>query len=86
MKRKDLAVTPFLSGVLPAAVMIAAAPAPSNAPLVPNPAPAPPPGLQPTAEMLLAWLKWGGIVGGLVGLDLRDHDGGRPAQPACVGS
>jgi len=58
----------FLSSVLPAAVTIAAPAAPSSAPLVPNPAPAPPPGLQPTADLLLAWLKWGGIIGGLVGL------------------
>jgi len=48
----------------------AVAAAPRGAPLVPNPAPAPPPGLAPTAELLLAWLKWGGVIAGLVGLML----------------
>jgi hypothetical protein len=35
--------------------------------LVPNPAPAPPPGLQGVANTFLAWLKWIGLVGGVVG-------------------
>jgi len=35
---------------------------------VPDPPPAAPPGLQGTADLLLGWLKWGGLVSGLVGL------------------
>jgi hypothetical protein len=34
---------------------------------VPNPAPVPPPGLQDVATTFLAWLKWIGLVGGVVG-------------------
>jgi hypothetical protein len=35
---------------------------------VPNPPPAAPPGLDGPATTFLAWLKWGGIVAGMVGL------------------
>jgi len=34
----------------------------------PNPAPAAPPGLQPAADTFIAWLKWGGLVGGVIGM------------------
>src|SRR5260370_36259557 len=37
-------------------------------PAVPDPAPAPPPGLAATANLLLGWLKWGGLVAGVAGL------------------
>jgi hypothetical protein len=37
---------------------------------VPNPAPVAPPGLQGPAEMLLGWMKWVGIIAGLVGFGL----------------
>lgn len=35
---------------------------------VPNPAPAPPPGLSATVSTLLAWWKWGALIAGLFGL------------------
>lgn len=38
--------------------------------LVPNPAPTAPPGLQAVANMLLGWLKWSGLVAGVVGLGI----------------
>jgi len=34
----------------------------------PNPAPAPPPGLEASANKFISWLKWGGLVGGMIGL------------------
>lgn len=34
---------------------------------VPNPAPVAPPGMAAPAEQLLGWLKWTGLVAGLVG-------------------
>ena len=37
---------------------------------VPNPAPSAPPGLAGQASMFLAWLKWIGIVAGMVGLGM----------------
>lgn len=36
----------------------------------PNPPPAAPPGLAATADTLIGWLKWGGLVGGVVGMIL----------------
>lgn len=35
---------------------------------VPNPAPAAPPGLAGPATLMLSWLKWTGLVAGVVGL------------------
>lgn len=35
---------------------------------VPNPAPAPPPGLSKTVNTLLAWWKWGSLTAGVFGL------------------
>ena len=37
---------------------------------VPNPAPAAPPGLAAPANTMLAWLKWIGLVAGVVGFGL----------------
>jgi hypothetical protein len=37
---------------------------------VPDPAPIAPPGLQGPAEMLLGWMKWIGVVAGMVGLGI----------------
>ena len=42
-------------------------PAPNG---VPNPPPIAPPGLEAVANMLLGWLKWGGLVAGVVGLGI----------------
>ncbi len=36
----------------------------------PNPAPAPPPGLEGPTTMFLSWLKWGAIIAGSVGFTL----------------
>ena len=36
-------------------------------PAIPNPAPVAPPGMQAPAELLLGWMKWIGIIAGLVG-------------------
>ncbi len=55
-------------GQLLLAAWYVAAPPAALAPGVPNPAPAPPPGLDKTANLFLAWLKWGGIVAGVAGL------------------
>jgi hypothetical protein len=35
---------------------------------VPNPAPAPPPGLARRVDTLLSWWKWGSLIGGVFGL------------------
>jgi hypothetical protein len=35
---------------------------------VPNPAPVAPPGLDGPANLLLGWLKWVGLIAGVVGL------------------
>lgn len=37
---------------------------------VPNPAPVAPPGMAEPAAQLLGWLKWTGIVAGLVGFGM----------------
>jgi len=37
---------------------------------VPNPPPAAPPGIAGPAAMLLGWLKWTGLVAGVVGLGM----------------
>jgi hypothetical protein len=37
---------------------------------VPNPAPVAPPGLAATANTMLAWLKWIGLVAGVLGFGL----------------
>ena len=37
---------------------------------VPDPRPVAPPGLAETADMLLGWLKWTGLVAGVVGLGM----------------
>jgi predicted lipid-binding transport protein (Tim44 family) len=34
----------------------------------PNPAPAPPPGVEQAAATFIAWMKWGGLVGGVIGM------------------
>jgi hypothetical protein len=47
---------------------LAGAPPTSPAIRIPNPAPAAPPGLEHTAELVLSWLKWGGVIAGLAGL------------------
>ncbi len=36
----------------------------------PNPAPAPPPGLEAPTAMFLSWLKWGALIAGSVGFTL----------------
>lgn len=36
----------------------------------PNPAPQAPPGLEQTANMFLGWVKWGGLVAGVLGLGI----------------
>lgn len=36
----------------------------------PNPAPQAPPGLDTAANTFIAWLKWGGLVSGVVGLTI----------------
>lgn len=51
-----------------AGVMVAAGPA--GAVSAPNPPPAPPPGLDATANTFLGWLKWGGLVCGVLGLGI----------------
>lgn len=35
---------------------------------VPNPPPKPPPGLEKFGTDIIAWLKWGVLIGGMVGL------------------
>lgn len=37
---------------------------------VPNPPPAPPPDIGQTANTVLSWLKYGGLIGGVAGLTL----------------
>jgi hypothetical protein len=37
---------------------------------VPNPGPVVPPGMEKPAEMLLGWMKWIGILAGMVGLGM----------------
>lgn len=37
---------------------------------VPNPDPQAPPGLDAVADTFLGWLKWGGLVAGVVGLTI----------------
>jgi hypothetical protein len=37
---------------------------------VPDPGPVPPPGMEKAAAMLLGWMKWIGILAGMVGLGL----------------
>jgi hypothetical protein len=37
---------------------------------VPNPGPVAPPGMEGPADQLLGWLKWTGIVAGLVGFGM----------------
>ncbi|HEY6795889.1 MAG TPA: hypothetical protein VI248_14515 [Kineosporiaceae bacterium] len=37
---------------------------------VPNPGPVAPPGMERPAEMLLGWMKWIGILAGMVGLGM----------------
>jgi cytosine/uracil/thiamine/allantoin permease len=34
----------------------------------PNPPPIAPPGLQQSADTFIGWMKWGGLVGGVVGM------------------
>lgn len=34
----------------------------------PNPAPTPPPGLDTAADTFLGWMKWGGLIAGILGL------------------
>jgi hypothetical protein len=34
----------------------------------PNPAPQAPPGLAQSADTFISWLKWGGLVGGVIGM------------------
>jgi hypothetical protein len=35
---------------------------------VPNPPPEPPPGLANFGDQIIAWLKWGVLIGGMVGM------------------
>jgi predicted lipid-binding transport protein (Tim44 family) len=35
---------------------------------VPNPPPQAPPGLQQSADTFIGWMKWGGLVGGMIGM------------------
>ncbi|MGH3672677.1 MAG: hypothetical protein ACRDSH_18930 [Pseudonocardiaceae bacterium] len=35
---------------------------------VPNPPPAPPPGLANFGNQIISWLKWGVMIGGMVGM------------------
>jgi hypothetical protein len=35
---------------------------------VPNPPPQAPPGLEQSANTFIGWMKWGGLVGGMVGM------------------
>lgn len=46
-------------------VAVASTPAWGQAP---NPPPAPPPGLDSAANTFLGWMKWGGLVAGVLGL------------------
>ncbi len=48
-----------LAGIHPRTVLAAG---------IPNPAPQPPPGLARRVNTLLAWWKWGSLVGGVFGL------------------
>lgn len=51
--------------------LLAAAPTPGGGTGgIPNPAPIAPPGMDAPAAMLLGWLKWVGILAGLVGFGL----------------
>jgi hypothetical protein len=34
----------------------------------PNPPPQAPPGLQQSADTFIGWMKWGGLVGGVIGM------------------
>jgi hypothetical protein len=34
----------------------------------PNPPPVAPPGLGPAADTFVAWMKWAGLVGGVIGM------------------
>jgi len=49
-------------GAVPLALELAA--------LVPDPAPAAPPGLAAPAALFISWMKWIGIVAGLIGFGL----------------
>lgn len=40
----------------------------SGANFLPSAPAAPPPGLQNTADLVVGWLKWGGLFAGLIGL------------------
>ncbi|MGH3827344.1 MAG: hypothetical protein ACRDQX_09250 [Pseudonocardiaceae bacterium] len=35
---------------------------------VPNPPPTPPPGLENFGNQIIGWLKWGVLIGGMVGM------------------
>jgi hypothetical protein len=37
---------------------------------VPNPAPIAPPGMEKPAELLLGWMKWIGLIAGMVGFGI----------------
>jgi len=50
------------------AVHLLAAANPAGSPLVPDPAPAPPPGLTGPVSTILGWVKWGAVIAGSVGL------------------
>ena len=39
-------------------------------PLVPNPPPAPPPGLTRPVSIILGWVKWGTVIAGSIGLTI----------------
>jgi hypothetical protein len=51
-----------------ARVLLAATPAGNVGSGVPNPPAAPPPGLSDTANTVIGWIKWGGLVAGVIGL------------------
>jgi hypothetical protein len=43
-------------------------PVAGGGPAIPNPAPVAPPGLTAKADTILAWFKWGVLMGGVAGL------------------
>lgn len=51
-----------MSGVVPLAIQAMA--------LVPDPAPAAPPGLAGPAALFISWMKWIGIIAGLIGFGM----------------
>jgi len=42
----------------------------AGGPLVPDPAPVPPPGLTGPVQVILGWVKWGAVIAGTIGLSV----------------